>query len=100
MAKEQQSTPEANFYLSLEEIITSYSVSTEVIIEIIDQGIITVDANEPQQWEFNSDDCRRIRMVLQLEKDLGVNVAGAGLVLELLEEIDKLNALLGPHRLR
>ena len=100
MTKSHSSGPtvEPHFYLSLEEIITSYRISSETIIEIIEEGIIHVDDDNPETWQFDNESCRRIRLVLQLERDLGVNVAGSGLVLELLKEIDELHTLLALHR--
>lgn len=40
---------------------------------------------------------RRVRCAQRLEQDLGVNIAGAALALELLEELERLRARL--HRL-
>ena len=89
---------ESHFILSLEEVISVFGISQSLIIEIIDEGIIDVDSDQPDQWEFDDTACQRIRMVAQLEKDLGVNTAGSGVILELLEEIQRLHDLLAIHR--
>lgn len=81
------------FYLSLSEVISSFGVSQETIIEIIDEGIVSVQEDEEQQLRFDSEAVRRIRTVLQLNRDLGVNWAGAGLALELLKKIEYLESL-------
>lgn len=92
---------EAHFYLSMREVTTSFGTSTETIIEIVNEGIIPItkhDNDDCDEWKFDDESCRRIRLVLQLNRDLGVNVAGAALVLELLNEIDQLHSLLGHLR--
>lgn len=88
---------ETHFILSLEEVLTTYGVSQSMVIEIINEGIIDVENETPEQWRFDTLACQRIRMVAQLEKDLGVNTAGSGLILELLEEIKHLKTLLAIH---
>jgi chaperone modulatory protein CbpM len=85
-------TDELWFYLSLDEVTESFGVTREVIVNIIDEGIVVVEGEE-SQWQFDGEAVRYIRTVLQLERDLGVNLAGAALALELLEEIEKLKSL-------
>ncbi|WP_028387938.1 chaperone modulator CbpM [Legionella fairfieldensis] len=82
------------FFLSLREVTSSFGVSTEIVTEIINEGIITVKKDEKDEWLFDNEAIRRIRTVLQLNRDLGVNLAGAGLALELMTEIERLRALL------
>lgn len=89
---------ETHFILSLEEVITTYGISQSMVIEIINEGIIDVENETPEQWEFDAMACQRIRMVAQLEKDLGINTAGSGMILELLEEIQHLKTLLAIHQ--
>ncbi|MFC3908382.1 chaperone modulator CbpM [Legionella dresdenensis] len=78
------------FQLSLHEITDSFGVSEETIIAIVDEGIVSAKMNEQNELLFDSDAVCRIRTVLRLNKDLGINLAGAGLVLELLAEIERL----------
>ncbi|STX30200.1 putative chaperone-modulator protein CbpM [Legionella beliardensis] len=85
---------EEQFYLSLQEITYSFSVSQTTILDIIDEGIISANKNEQDEWQFDNEAFRRIRMVLQLTRDLGVNLAGAGLAIELLNEIERLQRLI------
>lgn len=81
------------FYLSLHEITYSLGVAPEMIIEIINEGIISINSDEHEQWQFDNQAYRRIQTVLRLNRDLGVNVPGAALILELLSEIDRLQSL-------
>ncbi|KTD31862.1 MULTISPECIES: chaperone modulator CbpM [Legionella] len=82
------------FYLSLAEVTSSFGVSKETVIEIVNEGIIPAQKDEHDEWQFDSEAVRCIRTVLRLNRDLGVNLAGAALALELLKEIDRLHAML------
>ena len=86
------------FYLSLAEISSSFGVSKEIVLEIIDEGIVSVQRDEKDHLRFDEHSLRQIRTVLRLNQDLGVNVAGAGLALQLLEEIEHLRSLLENSR--
>ena len=86
------------FYLSLSEVSTSFGVSKDLVLEIIDEGIISAQMDENKQWRFDNKALNNIRTVLYLRRDLGVNVAGAGLALELLQEIEHLRARLHERR--
>jgi len=81
-------------YLSLQEVSCSFGVTTETILDIIDEGIVTAHINEQQEMQFDAEALRSIRTTLRLHQDLGVNMAGAALALELLGEIERLRALL------
>ncbi|MDP1604603.1 MAG: chaperone modulator CbpM [Legionella sp.] len=82
------------FYLSLREVTYTFGVSTETIIEIVNEGIVSAQKDDQDELQFDNEAFRRIHKVLSLTKDLGVNLAGAGLAIELLEEIDRLQKLL------
>ena len=81
---------EQTFTLSLEEVCTCFGVSSDFIEEIVEEGIILPQTKSKERWEFDDEAIRLIRIVLNLNRDLGVNLAGAGLVLQLLQEIDEL----------
>ena len=86
---------ETHFYLSLQEVTTSFGTSTETILEIVNEGILPIQNDtHNDEWYFDNEACRRIRLILQLNRDLGVNIAGAALILELLNEIDHLHSII------
>ncbi len=61
-----------------------------IVLAIINEGIISVQKDEQDNWQFDSHALKRIRTVLRLQHDLNVNLPGAGLALELLDEIENL----------
>ncbi|MFA5960419.1 MAG: chaperone modulator CbpM [Tatlockia sp.] len=82
------------FLLSLSEVTTSFGVSQDTVIEILNEGIVFAQKDEHNELLFDSEAIGRIKTVLRLHRDLGVNLAGAGLAMELLKEIDRLRFLL------
>lgn len=86
------------FTLSLQEITQTFGVTRTMIIEIIEEGIIPMPDQNPDDWQFDTEAFRRIRTTLHLHHDLGVNLAGAALVLELLQEIEHLRAAVGAQK--
>lgn len=92
--KKKPNECEAWFSLSLREVSSSFGVPSALVVEMIDEGIIPVTKENKNEWQFDNEAIRSIRTVLRLHHDLGVNMAGAALAIELLKEIDNLRALL------
>jgi chaperone modulatory protein CbpM len=87
--------------LTLTELSHACSVQTGYIIELVDEGLLTPDIvaeeneprqNEPQHWRFSGTQMRRARVAMRLQSDLGINLAGVALALQLLDEIENLRA--------
>ena len=77
---------------TLDEISTACSVRAEYIIELVDEGIVEPmeQQRERQQWSFSGKSLLRARKARRLQQDLGINLAGAALVLDMLDEIELL----------
>jgi chaperone modulatory protein CbpM len=75
--------------LSLEELCRSCSLLPEQLLEIVDEGIIEpLDYQQTTTaWQFAGNSVTRVHTVIRLQQDLGVNLAGAALAVELLDEI-------------
>ena len=78
--------------LTLSELCRACQMPAEQIFALVEEGIIEPEGenSDPRQWRFRSVSITRIRCASRLERDLGVNLAGAALALELLEEIEQL----------
>ena len=79
--------------LTLAELSHACAVQTGYIIELVDEGLLTPEAEEeqePHRWRFTSTQMRRARVALRLQSDLGINLAGVALALQLLDEIETL----------
>ena len=79
-----------NAVLTLDELCRACAMPAEFIVELIDEGIVQPRGPTPESWRFSGVHLERTRIALRLQRDLGVNLAGAALALQLLEEMDEL----------
>ena len=80
--------------LTLEDLCCACSLSSEHIIKMVDSGVLEPIGREPAHWHFDSISLNRARVALRLQQDIGVDLIGAALVLELLDEIELLRTRL------
>ena len=78
--------------LSLIEVSQFAGRPAEWVVQLVDEGIIEPVGTRPERWRFRAASLRRGLIVRRLERDLGVNLPGAALALELLEEVRRLRA--------
>ena len=79
---------------TLVELCRSCAVEAELIEALVEQGILEPTGRIGRHWCFPANSLRRTRITLHLKQDLGVNLAGAALALELLERIEALEGRL------
>lgn len=80
--------------LTLADLCRACAVHAERIIELVDAGVLEPQGSEPARWIFVGASLHRARKALRLQRDLGIDLAGAALALELLDEIASLRARL------
>lgn len=80
--------------LSLAELGHACAVQVDCIVELVNEGVIKPLGREPHRWRFSGSHMRRASVAFRLQRDLGVNLAGAALALQLLDEIEALQAQL------
>ena len=90
---------DAESEITLVELCRTCAVQAETIESLVDYGIIEPAGRRGTHWCFQAGSIRRARVAMRLQRDLGVNLAGAALALELLERIDELDARLRRDRL-
>ena len=74
--------------ITIVELCDVCSVDRTTIDEMIDEGILEPARSHRDQ--IPSQSVQRTRTVIHLQRDLGVNLAGAALALQLLERIEEL----------
>ena len=79
---------------TLAELCRCFAVEAELIEDLVEQGILEPAGRRGRHWCFPASSLRRTRITLHLQRDLGVNLAGAALVLDLLERVEELDARL------
>ena len=80
--------------LTISEVCQACAVQVETIVELVDEGVLSPIGREPHRWRFTGTHLRRATVAIRLQRDLGVNLAGAALALQLLDELENLQARL------
>ncbi|MBH2019031.1 MAG: MerR family transcriptional regulator [Burkholderiales bacterium] len=78
--------------LSLADLCRACAAQADRIIEMVNEGVLAPAGHAPDDWHFTGQHLHRARVALRLQSDLGVNLAGAALALELLDELDSLRS--------
>lgn len=81
---------EEGIELSLADLCRACRLPAERVLEFVEEGIVEPVGQDSAQWRFQSVSIKRVRCALHLERDLGVNTAGAALALDLLEELERM----------
>jgi len=76
--------------VSLADLCRSCTVETHTITTLVAEGILDPAGEDAEHWRFTIGSLRRVKTVIHLQRDLGVNLAGAALALELLDRIAEL----------
>lgn len=93
--------------ITLDQLTYRFQVTYREIVAMVDEGILEPrpgqfqsgcdtghDSHQQQheEWLFDSQALKRLMITLRLQRDLGINLAGAALALDLLEQIDTLTS--------
>lgn len=80
--------------LSIEELCRACRVSREWVLELVDEGILEPRRRERGVIYFAGTSLQTIQRISRLQHDLQINLAGAAVVLDLLQEVERLRARL------
>ncbi|MDH4105403.1 MAG: chaperone modulator CbpM [Gammaproteobacteria bacterium] len=74
-------------WLRVDEICVRLSVERQWIVELVELGALEPrGGNEPASWVFPRRELPRVLAMTRLVSDLGVNLTGAAIIVELVEE--------------
>lgn len=73
--------------LSLTEVCEVCGLEESVVVEMVEEGVAEPLDEHAPHWSFTGVAVTRLRTAHRLQRDLHLNLAGAALALELLEEI-------------
>ncbi len=76
--------------VTLGDLCRSCTVEVETVTMLVEEGILDPVGNDVEHWQFTVTSLRRVKTAIHLQRDLGVNLAGAALALELLDRIAEL----------
>jgi chaperone modulatory protein CbpM len=80
--------------ITLADITRACSVHAEWVMELIEEGVIEPLGQGGPQWRFSATTVVRVQKAQRLQRDLGVNLPGIALALQLLDRIETLEARL------
>jgi chaperone modulatory protein CbpM len=80
--------------LTLTDLCRACAAEAGLIIEMVEEGVLTPAGQAPAQWRFSGLHLQHAKVAVRLQRDLGVNLQGAALALQLLDEMEVLRARL------
>ena len=83
---------EQRLRLTLGELSQQAGIEAEQILAMVEEGIIEPLQEAQGAWSFSTDSLYRVATVIRLQRDLQVNLAGAALALQLLDELTSLRS--------
>ena len=86
----QSEVIESRREMSLSDLCEVCTVTSERVVQLVDEGLVEPEGREPAEWRFSGRSVRRVVVAERLSRDLRLNVAGAALVLDLLDEVKQL----------
>jgi hypothetical protein len=82
--------------LSVEELALAVGISPNRLMRLVGLGV--VEPIEPNSSQFTDAAAPRLRRMLRLHRDLGVNIIGAAVIVDLVERLEDLQTQLRDHR--
>jgi chaperone modulatory protein CbpM len=73
------------------EVCERYNIPEDLLNEMMEHGLFSPQTTEQHQIALDQKALRRIESAFRLHKDLGINLPGVALALELLDEMDKMH---------
>lgn len=80
--------------MTLSELAAQCACEERWIIELVEEGILDPMGKMQTAWRFSGVCLLRARTAQRLQQDLNINVAGIALVIDLMDEVDALQAQL------
>jgi chaperone modulatory protein CbpM len=77
---------------TLHEVCSLCGVRSELILELVGEGIVEPQGRGALDWRFNGLLVKRVQTAVRLQRDLDINLPGVALALELLDRIDQLES--------
>ena len=78
--------------LTLGQLCRACGVHADWVISLVEEGIIEPQGDDMRLWRFSGASLVRARAALRIQRDLGINLAGIALILDLVEELENLRA--------
>ncbi len=78
--------------LTLKEVCDIAELPTEVLVTIVEEGIIEPKGSTPEEWFFDSYMLSIAKRASRLHRDFDIDWTGIPLYLDIIEELEKLRS--------
>lgn len=85
----EASAPQEELRYTVEQVASMTAISVTLVRRLVDLNVI-----ETEQEQLHAREVTRLTQILRLRRDLGVNWVGAGMVLDMSQEIARLKTRL------
>jgi chaperone modulatory protein CbpM len=72
-------------WIAVTDVCRVCLIDMAVVVELVELGVVVSRGTSPEEWLVPAASLPRLRVAGRLMRDLGVNVTGAALAVELLE---------------
>ena len=79
--------------LELEAFAAACGIEAEFIRLLVDEGLVQPVALQPA-WRFGGEELARVRRICRLQRDFEANLQSVAVMLDLIDEIERLRAQL------
>jgi chaperone modulatory protein CbpM len=79
-------------WIAVTDVCRLCLIDRTAVIELVELGVVVSQGASPDEWMVSAASLPRLRVAGRLMRDLGVNVTGAALAVELLEARSTLEA--------
>ena len=88
--------------LAASDLAHACGADPEWVVQLVEVGIVQIATAEapPEHWRFSSTDLQCALEARRLERDFGVGLDAAALILDLQHEVRRLKAVIRTHGLR
>ena len=80
-------------WLELAEFARACAVDAEFVRALVDEGLVQPPVTSPS-WRFGGDELTRVRRIVRLQRDFEANLQSVAVMLDLLDEIERLRVAL------
>jgi chaperone modulatory protein CbpM len=85
--------------LSLQDLCRFCQADEAWIIELVEYGVIEPRGSTADKWRFQGLNIVRAKKAHRLSRDLGINIAGVAMIIDLLEERQKIQRRLAQYEI-
>jgi chaperone modulatory protein CbpM len=80
--------------LSIEELARACRAESQWVCELVAEGVLAPQGHEVSAWRFRASDLRCALRIARLQRDFGASLDAAAVMLDLLDEVERLRTRL------